>query len=306
MPVYRISGLVVNAEMDLPGVIPMTAGVSDPQVHIRGGRHIPEQLDAVTDRGPVWELNRNHFLLKLPEIGRVLAVAGATLDVDPAPGVNMEDVVPFLLGTGWGAILNQRGFMTLHASVVAINGSAIALCGASGAGKSTIAAALCAAGAQFVCDDITAIGINSAGMPVAWPDGRSLKLFDNSIEHLELNDNRTGEVRTGIRKHYVDPPGDRTGEPVRLDAIFILRSPAPSPGFRIEQLPALEAAQSLLANSYRRRLSLAMARHSATQIRTTGVVLQHVPVLRVYRRFGLEHLDEIVSGLFSRWRELAY
>lgn len=302
MPEYRLSGLVVKAPMELPGTAPVPAGGASADVHIRQ-EPVPERLDAPAVQGPIWELDSRQFLLRLPEIGRILASSGSTLDLDPEPGVSAEEVLPFLLGTGWGAILNQRGYMTLRASAVAMHGSAIAICGASGAGKSTIAAALCAAGAEFVCDDIAAVSIDNSGNVLIWPDGRSLQLVPKSIEYLGLNERRTGEVRAGIDRHYVDPPGNRAVDGVRLTAIYMLSSFETAGECRIEALPTLSSAQKLLTNSYCKRLALQMARDSRL-VRTTGVVLGRVSVVRLSRPAGLASLGEVVSRVSAHWRAL--
>ncbi len=58
------------------------------------------------------------------------------------PPLTNEDVATYLLGPVMGFVLRRRGVLALHASAVCIGGQAVALCGESQAGKSTIAAAL--------------------------------------------------------------------------------------------------------------------------------------------------------------------
>jgi hypothetical protein len=50
-----------------------------------------------------------------------------------------------------------QGLETLHASAVSIEGRAIALVGASGAGKTSVALELCRMGADFLADDVLAL-----------------------------------------------------------------------------------------------------------------------------------------------------
>ena len=58
----------------------------------------------------------------------------------------------------------------LHASAVAINGSALAFVGQSGRGKSTVAALLCVDGAELVTDDVL---VAHPGPPVTCEGGAS-------------------------------------------------------------------------------------------------------------------------------------
>ncbi len=63
-------------------------------------------------------------------------------------------MIPVLLaGNLLAIVLGLRGAAVLHASAVELNGAAIAFVGPTGAGKSTAAALLCAAGGAIVGDD---------------------------------------------------------------------------------------------------------------------------------------------------------
>ena len=61
--------------------------------------------------------------------------------------------LPYLLQAVAPKLLALRGQAVLHASAVALHGYAIAFSGMSGAGKTTTARALVAAGAQLICED---------------------------------------------------------------------------------------------------------------------------------------------------------
>src|SRR5262249_21147196 len=139
---------------------------------------VADRLDRVINRGPVWEINEQSFLLSLPGIGRFLATGGSDLYVDPAPESSLEDTVSFLLGPAFSALVLHRGGLVLHASAVACRGRGYLFCGRSGAGKSTLAAALSSAGCTFVNDDVCSVETDHDGRPVIWPDGRQLKLLE--------------------------------------------------------------------------------------------------------------------------------
>lgn len=298
----RISGLNVLSEMELPGVVPVSLAPGAEDVVIRQ-RPVPESLEEPSHRGPAWELDDRRFLMHLPGIVHLLASDGRTLDMQPEPGTDPAHAMPFVLGTGFGALLLQRGGLVLHASAVALHDRAYIFCGRSGIGKSTLAAALCRAGCRFVNDDVCSVSLDASGRPVLWPDGRRLKLFDTTIRHLGLDGRQRGVVRAAIGKHYVEPPGPEADTSVPLSAIYILRD-AESPDVAgIEKLSALDGVQALLQQTYRPRLAFAMARRSR-QLPIAAAVLHHAPVFRLTRSRDLDLLPATVSELMAHWDRL--
>jgi hypothetical protein len=302
---YRISGLTVRSEMELPGLLPGRPlepdAVETANIRIRR-RPVAERLDRASECGPVWEIQKQSFFLSLPGIGRFLACDGSELDVDPAPGCSIEETIPFLLGTAFSALVLQRGGLVLHASAVAWRGRAYLFCGRSGAGKSTLAAGLCNAGCSFVNDDVCSVETDREGRPLIWSDGRQLKLFDESIAHLSLAARRRGAVQNGIGKYYVSPGSPASPDSVPLAAVYILRETAESEHPAIEHLSFPDAAQSLLNENYRPEMAIAMARGSR-QVEITASILKHAAVYRLRRPWSLAGMKETTSALFRHWSE---
>jgi hypothetical protein len=95
---------------------------------------------------------------------------------------SVEEATSYLLGPVMGVLLRYRGVLCLHASAVAMNGRAVAFVGPPGAGKSTMAAALCQRGYMVLADDITTIEPRNGTFYVhpaypgvsLWPDSLSL------------------------------------------------------------------------------------------------------------------------------------
>lgn len=82
------------------------------------------------------------------------------IEAVPDPGADPA-LVPLLFSGGIIAfLLEMRSACVLHASGIEVDGAALAIAGASGQGKSTLAALLCAAGARLISDDVLRIGRN--------------------------------------------------------------------------------------------------------------------------------------------------
>ena len=173
---YRICGLSVASEINLPGLI---AGPADsaPQVTIRRGV-VPESLTNAIAVGQTWQLAGKQFLFHEPNVARFLLNDGAEIVFAAEVGGSIEDVPLFLLGTVFGILLHQRRQIVLHASAIEVGGRAVVFGGSSGAGKSTLAAALARKGYRVTTDDVCAITLSDDGAPMVHPDGRQLKRGD--------------------------------------------------------------------------------------------------------------------------------
>lgn len=293
---YRICGLILSAVVPVPGAIALDEAPGAPDVRLRL-RAVPPCLDSPIGHGPGWETDGSRFLMTLPDSGRFLASDGRTLDVDPAADV--DDIMPFVLGTGIGALLYQRGCMVLHGATVETGGGGITVCGPSGAGKSTLAAALCRLGCRLVGDDLAALSVGDSGEgPLVQPDGRRLKLYDTTIARLGMTAQSGPAVRRGLSKQYVAPPAARSA-PVPLKAVYVLHDAARGTETRFDRLPPLAAAQALLNQSYRRRLALLTARIDSRSAELRTAVLRHVPLFRLSRPRDLDRLDEVASAVLA-------
>lgn len=286
---YLISGLWVSSKIPLAGVACATkAGVETDVIVSRS--NVPDGLPQATACGPNWMLAGNEFLLRLPGIARMLVRAGREILVE-AEG-NEADVVPYLLSTCFGVLLHQRGALSFHASAVAHNGRAVALCGRSGIGKSTLSAALCQSGCRFISDDISTIRFDS-GSPLVLPDSRQHRLWADVIERLALFERQGKAVREEFHKYHVAPSGEGLAMP--LSTVIVL-SEAEFRGQEpvLEALDMTDAAALLRANVFRAKLATRMGLDSVL-FGQIAQLLGHVRVLRLIRPKEIARLDEVVA-----------
>lgn len=142
--------------------------------------------------GSVWlelERTRDGYRLSFPgraDIG--FEQLASRLTVHPAPGASGADVRHVLLDQVIPLLLVLEGLTVLHASAVAVgSGSgthALLFAGASGAGKSTTAAACVLAGATLLADDFAVID-PTPPQPTLTPSGTGSRLWREVIDHME-------------------------------------------------------------------------------------------------------------------------
>ena len=301
MPKYRISGLTVASELDLPGAIPVCANNEPPDVKIHRAP-VPATLEGATMLGPTLEMAGEECLLYVPGLARFLVARGQEITVQLTPNTKERDAAGFVLGTAFGILLHQRGALVLHGAAVAKDGHAIAICGLSGAGKSTLAAALCREGCSFAADDICVIGLNGQHEPIVMADGRQLKLWRESIIKLDLSERRGEAVRDTFEKYYVQP-FDRIAEPPKLSGIYALREARQPTQAGIKSLALPDAMRLLEYEVYRPVLHAKMG-SKPKMLAQAAAVFSHAKAFLLIRPRGFEHLEETVATVRKHWEAL--
>jgi len=229
----------------------------------------------------IWALARTDdgLLVWCPGTGSYHAnVVAGIIDVHPQERVEglLEHrltclVLPLLLA--------ERGDLALHAAVLARDGRAVAFCGASMRGKSTLAAELAGRGCALLGDDSAVLSLDGADGLLVWPGPSGSRL------------RRPGERLLRRLVHAGDGRED-TG-PVRLVAVVELAErggDAPT----LEQLEPVAAATSLYA--------YAPQADGPAVARTFGMVarlVERVPVFRARMPDDLARAGEHAEELFS-------
>lgn len=142
--------------------------------------------------------------------------------VDPAPGVPTSSLRPALLGTVFALLLIYRGLAALHASMVAIDGRAVAFVGDKGAGKSTLAAAFHRHGYDLVADDILAVELSAPEL-LAQPGFIHMKLWPDAIAALGDDPARYPPQHPEVPKRTMGLDQGVATQPVPLRGIFLLQ-----------------------------------------------------------------------------------
>ena len=94
------------------------------------------------------------YLLRFPDLGDYeVSHDGTEVICFPVPSVTEETSRHLFLNQVLPLALARQGMLVLHASAVEIGDSAVAFIGASGMGKSTLAASFATNGFRFLTDD---------------------------------------------------------------------------------------------------------------------------------------------------------
>ena len=280
---YRAFGLTLASEIELPELRMAPEG-SSPDVDLKLGPP-PDVAGPMIHLSDRVRVGPSDFEMDVPDCARIAVRSGREIWVDIASVALIADARTSILGSAMGALLHQRGLLPLHASAVDLQG-AIAFLGTSGAGKSTIAMALNAAGWPLVCDDICALDPEFR----AFPGLTTLKLWATSLPVAAL-DAEGLTTAPGERDKYL-VPGRRLAPdgPTPLRAVFVLTEGA-STSVTIERMRGVDAVKALIENTFRGQL-VAPMRRQALHTHQCLELARKVPVFRFERPMNLQMIGE--------------
>lgn len=290
---YRICGIALQSEIELPGLLEDRNPQHADAILERGD--VPLSLDGAGAEGPTWEMAGENFLLRIPGIARFLVRSGREITVAAEPG---SDFAAFASGAALAILLQQRGRIVLNASAVRVNGKAILFAGFSGAGKSVLASALDARGYSLCADDICVIDDDMT----VHADGRHTQLWEFAVPKLGAQERRKQSVRNVLRKYHV-VPHNIAADPLPLGAIYVLREA------RAPHRPGIAPVETSAAPLLLRRSAChpRLLRYTGNIERHSelgGRLAQNGKFFHLTRRLDFALMDEVISWLEDHWRSL--
>jgi hypothetical protein len=225
---YRLGGLKLDSEFDLPA-LPEWDGPPDAaaDVNCRLGE-VPAQLDRPVHIAPIFQTSgAGEYLLVLPGTGRVLVVNGNAITVQPDAGAS-GNLNAILTGPILAVLWHQRGLLPLHASVIAINDRAVALCGPAAVGKSTLAAVLAAQGYHVIADDIGVVDVRSNQEVLLPPGCTRLQLWRDALAELGVATDGLQRALPHKERYFLDCGNRIPAQPYQLTAVVqVVRNALP-------------------------------------------------------------------------------
>lgn len=247
-----LSGWRVSSEIPLPELTPWRGDDRASDLVITSGA-VPERLgDLMIDQPQVQVSVDGSCRFAVPGVATYLIDPdGRNVVVDPAIGAAGEDIRLYLFGTVLGILGARRGLLPLHAGCVRFGWGAVAFAGASGMGKSTLAATLIKRGYQILSDDVTLVGTDGTGGVIVHPSLPRLKLCPDAVARLGIPTDMAERVRRDADKFHL-PVGDGFhASPLPLTAIFHLRRPVGDEPTSSRRLWGAEALAAIGDDTYR-------------------------------------------------------
>lgn len=198
----------------------------------------PRTLDGIEAAPGRWLLSYEEYLLQTERGLRFHYRRGAGVTAAVPPECTAAELELWRNGSVYAAIAALNGMVPLHASAVAHDGGVTAFTGPTGAGKSTLVAALGGQGFAMFCDDTLVLDLEDPAQITCLPGHKRLKLTEQA---LELTGARREEpVTPELEKYYAAPVAGTVDRPLPLRRLVFIEE-GPELG-----LHPLKGAQCLL------------------------------------------------------------
>ncbi len=312
LPGLRIAAATGQADVgfDLvdgrPAAVPELAAISwDDQTPIETDSGLHRVWAGTGSGGTFWRLSYGsettggviEFILNPPG-SRIWAFRYTTAARDP---ISTNAVASLLAGSVLPLVLRLRGTLCLHGSAVAIGNHAVVLVGNKGAGKSTLAATLAAAGHPVLADDVVALTSGNDGY-MAHSGYPRLRLSPTTLRALKTPADGLAQVLPRVEKRYVDlQTGDASSwrfqpGPLKLGAIVqIARHKGRLPSI-VEIISPADRMSTLLSHVSAKGIRLDPAQQRREFV-GLGRLASTVPVRHLWCPEGLEHLQALGNAI---------
>lgn len=240
----------IESALPIPGTLPCPVG-EPPACHIV--RAAPPSDPAE----PLYALEAGTLFFNAPGVA-VYRCGADRLEVAARAGAADDDVIALLMATALPARAWLGGRYVLHCAgvVPALRGSALAIAGASGTGKSRLAEALLGVGARLVGDDSLALrtggpAIAASGLPGGYH-----------------------RAEPGGERSFIALAGEASVRAAPLGAIVELRT---GMGPSLSRLRGADAVEAVLRQRHRPRVPEALGRSREVLVQAAGIAAR-VPI----------------------------
>jgi hypothetical protein len=227
---------------------------------------------------------------------------GRYIDWTPRVDSSVDAARLDLLGIVLAVALHARGTLTLHGSAVATADGVVAFIGPRLHGKSTLAAAMVAAGAWHVTDDTLAVSLTPGGI-LAAPGVHATRLWNDAVAQLPTDLLYDVTMLNGKRMlRYAQARS--ANESLPLAAIYVLQ-PTVEPTSRAARRSRLAPLRAALALAAEAKLAVLFdgSAEAGAVLMQAAAVAQSVPVFALDIARDWTRLGDVV-GTMLQWHPL--
>ncbi|KJR46648.1 Serine kinase of the HPr protein, regulates carbohydrate metabolism [Desulfosporosinus sp. I2] len=294
---YSAFGIQFESDIVLPELHTCTGGSAD--VKILFGI-VPSEIHSPHEKNDYYQIAESKFLFRVDGVASYYVTNGEQVVVQLF-NRDLREVRLYLLGTVMGVLLMQRGILPIHGSTVVIEGCCIIFVGVSGAGKSTVAAALRKNGHALLADDISAVKFDKNGLPWVASGYPQQKLWQDSASMLGIDTTPLQRLYNDMDKYAVPVPAGFWGHPMLLNAIYEIN--VQPDNLSIIPVIGAEKVATIMNHTYRSGFLEGLGL-KFEHFKKCVAMAKCIPVFRLTRPNGVPSLDQQVDILERHHSEL--
>jgi hypothetical protein len=287
---YQAYGLNILSQLPVTGFEEAKPSTAD--VRIYEGL-VPEKLTNAKNDGVLFQSNDHEFLLRLETVAAFYIKNGNEIVIQRLSNASNAEISTFLVGACFGSLMHQRGLLPIHASTLIFKDRSFVFAGNSGAGKTTLAAALINEGAFLVADDISVVELAEGKLCVR-PALPVLRLWEDSVLQLGISLLNLEPVRPDLKKYYV-PINQYSKVLYPIDHIFILNFHNRS-DIKIKKLEGVEKFQSIKKHTYLFK-GIAHTVMEKNHFQMVNRLIAEIPVSMLFRPSGVFNAKDIIAAI---------
>lgn len=260
---YRLYGLWLRSQWPLPCPVGTEPGLAEVELFEGAASLFLEaaQEAVIEPNGPKWFryacLKDESIFLRWSGLFEFLISAdGRRIACHPLNGTSREAFHAYLISQVLSFAMVKQGIEPVHATVVVVNGQAVAFLGDCGYGKSSLGAAFLQAGYPLLTDDVLVMKEEDSGF-YAYPGTPRIKLFPAIAKSL-LGERVKGTPVTNLTPKLIISLDQHRSHraPAPLKALYVLTRPrvgsSRKRGVIIRCLSQRRAFLELLRNTFNR------------------------------------------------------
>jgi hypothetical protein len=293
---YSAYGLTICSDIELPGLVALDPhSVEAVDLTIVHGAVSTTGLNDAKLVKPLSQFDGQTLWFDVPMIGRFLVEQGQQVTFESYPGVSLDSIRVYLLGSCLAAIFYQKQRVVLRgAAVSADDKSCVLLVGSGPVGKSSLAAILRKHGYSILSDELCVLAPDGEIGKIV-PGLAQLKLWRQTLKYLEVDVDAMARVRPEIEKYFLPVADGFCDNPRAVSTVYILNEHNLDE-FVFEEINGFAKFQALTQFTYMAQYidQLIPAKVHMKQI---AALANKVRVVRVSRPNRYFELDELIQRI---------
>ncbi len=286
---YKAFGLHFEIPFECPELLPISVEeckVLD-RVDVCFGI-VPDHLEHSLQSWSAFESSEHELLLKILEAGKFLIRNGNEIIIQKEDSVSEDTLRLYLFGSAIGALLQQRGYLTLHASAIKTDKGAVLFAGDSGAGKSTTLQEFLRRGYKKLSDDTIALYWDeSRGQVICLPSYPQSKIWQNTADIFDHDTNKLRQLHPDMDKYALQTREHFYDNELPLYAIYILEVVDSDKEISLDEVTGLAKFKAVNDNTYRNFYSYKLP-YRTEHFHIATLVSQNYQIMHVMR--PMEHI----------------